>query len=84
MSLSLNNKYKHHSNNKKPIDYETITISELLKEIWDSNDEKYTSEEKEVFKRLVDDISLIYGGESLQKERAKQLRIERRINKNIE
>ena len=71
-------------NNKDENDYETITISELLKEIWDSNDEKYTSEEKEVFKRLVDDISLIYGGESLQKERAKQLRIERRINKNIE
>ena len=71
-------------NNKDESEYETITISELLKEIWDSNDEKYTSEEKEVFKRLVDDISLIYGGESLQKERAKQLRIERRINKNIE
>ena len=65
-----------------PEEYETISIGDLLIDLWDNCTEKYTKEEKEIIERLVNDINMTIDQDELKKEKVKQLRIERRLNKN--
>ena len=63
-------------------EYDKITISELIKTQNDNCLEKYTKEEKELLERLVKDINMTIDEDELAKEKVKQKRIERRLNRN--
>lgn len=61
---------------------EKCELSEVLKESSASKEQKYTKEETDLHQRLVDSLSTQIDPDTLKKEKVKQLRIMRRLEKS--
>ena len=58
------------------------TVKRLVRDLWNDAATKYTKEETELHQRLVDTISSQIDTETIRKEKVKQLRIERKLEKS--